>query len=100
MTVEFSPRSIADLQEILEFVARFNPQAAVRLIDGLEERCMKLAEFPAVGTRRDDLSRGMRVLSHGSYAIYFVQKTDDVVLIARVLHSARDVKPIDFRPSL
>jgi toxin ParE1/3/4 len=98
MKVEYSPRAIADLQEILEFVAQYNPHAAVRLIDSLEERCTKLATSPAVGTMRDDLVRGLRALSHGSYVIYFAKQTEKLVRIVRILHGARDVKPIDFRP--
>ena len=99
MKVEFSPRAIRDLQDILEFVARDNPQAAVRLIDRLEERCQGLARMPAVGTRRDDLAPGLRALSHGKYVVCFTAQTEQLLRIVRVLHGARDVRPIDFRPS-
>jgi plasmid stabilization system protein ParE len=88
MTLEFSPRAVADLQDILEFVARQNPQAAVRLVT-----------MPAVGTRRDDLAPGIRALSHGNYVIYFVAQAEAILRIVRVLHGARNVQPIDFRPN-
>jgi toxin ParE1/3/4 len=98
MKAEFSPRAIRDLQEILEHIARDNPQAAVRLIDRLEATCLRLPQSPKVGTRRDDLASGLRALSHGSYVIYFVEQTEEILRIARVMHGARDVKPIDFKP--
>ena len=100
MKVKFSPRAVADLHEILEFVAQYNPQAAVRLIDSLESRCMGLSKSPAVGTLREDLARGLRALSHGSYVIYFVQQTEESLRIVRVVHGALDVKPTDFRPTV
>jgi plasmid stabilization system protein ParE len=40
----------------------------------------------------------LRALSHGSYVIYFVLQTEESLRIVRVMHGARDVKPIDFRP--
>ena len=100
MTLEFSPRAVADLQEILEFVARQNPQAAVRLVDRLEETCRGLVTMPAVGTRRNDLAPGIRALSHGNYVVYFVAQTETILRIVRVLHGARNVQPIDFRPDI
>jgi toxin ParE1/3/4 len=98
MNVDFSPRAITDLESILEFIAQYNPQAAVRLIDSLEARCEGLAAFPSVGTKRDDLAPGLRALSHGNYVIYFLKETAETLRIVRVFHGARDVKPIDFRP--
>ena len=84
--------------EILDFIGEKNPQAAVRLIDSLEERCLSFSQMPAVGTRRDDLARGLRALSHGSYVIYFVAQTEQTLRIVRIMHGARNVKPADFRP--
>jgi toxin ParE1/3/4 len=99
MKVKFSPRSVADLQEILEYVGKQNPQASVRLINRLEETCKGLSTMPGVGTQREDLAPGLRALSQGSYVIYFVRQTNDLIRIVRVLHGARDVRPADFRPA-
>jgi toxin ParE1/3/4 len=98
MRLIFSPKAVCDLEEILEYVGRDNPVAAVRLIDKLEKRCRSLGGRPAVGTRRDDLAPGLRALSEGRYVIYFLAQTEELLRIVRVLHSARDVRPIDFRP--
>src|SRR5207302_279310 len=98
MKAEFSPRAIGDLQEILEYIGRDNPAAAVRLIDQLEATCLHLAKSPRVGTRRYDLAPGLRALSHGSYVIYFVAQTENVLRIVRIMHGAGDVKLLDFKP--
>jgi toxin ParE1/3/4 len=97
MNVEFSPRARIDMNEILEFVGGKNPQAAVRLLDRLEDTCLGLPAMPGIGTLRDDLARGLRALSHGSYVIYFVVQTEQTLRIVRIMHGSRDIKPEDFR---
>jgi toxin ParE1/3/4 len=98
MRLEYSPNAFADLDGILEFVSRRSPAAAVRLLDGIEATCERLVGMPRAGTMRDELAPGLRSFTHGSYVIYFCCLTEDVLRIVRVMHSARDVKPLDFRP--
>ena len=63
MNVEFTPRALADLRGILEYIAQDKPQAAQRFVSLLEEQCHRLARFPSVGTVRNDLLPSLRVLS-------------------------------------
>jgi toxin ParE1/3/4 len=100
MNVEFAPRARIDMHEILEFVGSKSPRAAVRLLDRLEETCLGLPTMPGIGSRRDDLARGLRALSQGSYVIYFAVQTEQTLRIVRVMHGSRDVKPSDFRPGI
>ncbi|MGA2033462.1 MAG: type II toxin-antitoxin system RelE/ParE family toxin [Thermoguttaceae bacterium] len=79
-----------DLKEILVYVARDKPVAARRLRSALEGVFRVLATNPSIGEARPDLGRGIRVFSFGSYAVYF-RKTRASVVIARVIHGARDV---------
>jgi plasmid stabilization system protein ParE len=99
MNVEFSLRARIDMIEILDFLEGKNPQAAVRLLDRLEDACLSLPSMPGIGTRRDDLAVGLRALSHRSYVIYFAVQTEQTLRIARIMHGSRDVKPSDFRPA-
>jgi toxin ParE1/3/4 len=87
---DFSPRAVADLDEILAFVARDKPLAAVKFVGKLKDRCRLLADFPEMGTRRDDLMSGLRASSIGNYVIYY-RPIESRVRIERVLHAARDV---------
>lgn len=95
MRLDFAPQVVRDLGEILDFVARHNPRAAV---DSLEASCQGLTEMPQAGTRREDLAPGLRAFSHGSYIIYFVRQTERLIRIVRIMHGARHVQPADFRP--
>ena len=49
-----------------------------------------LAHSPLLGTTRDHLERGLRVILHHPYAIYY-RVTEQEITIVRVLHSARDI---------
>lgn len=89
----FSPRSIHDLDEILEYIARDNPDAAEQFISFLEEKCERLSHMPRIGARRDDLAEGLRASPVGHYVIYY-RPTDEGVRIERVLHGARDAEAL------
>ncbi len=46
--------------------------------------------MPGSGVRRDQLARGLRVIVHRAYAIYYLADAVEVVIV-RVIHGARDV---------
>lgn len=45
--------------------------------------------MPGSGAPRDQLARGLRVLFHRAYAIYYLAGAAEVVIV-RVIHGARD----------
>lgn len=90
MRIEFSPESRLDLLEIAAFIARDNPSRARSFVDELAADCARLATQPGVGAARPELGNGARLLPHGRYLIFY-RVDGDVVRIARVLHSARDI---------
>lgn len=85
----FSPSSRDDLREILEYIARDNPGAALRHVERLEEACWMLAKNSQMGTARDDLRPNLRAWSVGKYVIFFRPATDGIDVV-RVVHGARD----------
>lgn len=90
MRLEFSPESQLDLLEIADFIARDNPVRARSFVDELESDCNRLTTQPGIGAPRPELCDGVRMLPHGRYLVFY-RVDDDVVLIVRVLHSARDL---------
>ena len=64
-----SPQAKSDLQEIHAYIAADNRTAADQLIDNFFDHFLRLAEFPELGSRRDDLHPGLRIWPEGSYAI-------------------------------
>jgi toxin ParE1/3/4 len=90
MRLEFSPESQLDLIEIAAFIAQDNPARAKSFVDELEADCGRLVTQPGIGAPRPELGDRVRVLPHGRYLIFY-RPDENVVRIARVLHSARDV---------
>ena len=91
MRVVFAPEALDDLVEIAAYIAEDSPRAARQVAAGLKAKASDLSSmaerFPVIGVR-DGLV--MRRRPHKSYAIFYYLKADKHVVIARILHSARD----------
>ncbi len=86
-----SPEASAVLQEIGDFIARDNLEAAISFVILLNERCNTLITFPGVGRKRDEIKPGYRSISEGEYVIFYRLKTDDAVEVMRIVHGKRDL---------
>ena len=95
MNFLISARARDDLRGIYLTIAEDNPNAADRFIESLKERFQILAQWPLVGSSREDFGIGIRAFSHRNYVIYF-RPVDNVVNIERVLHGARDLDASEF----
>jgi toxin ParE1/3/4 len=85
----FSPLAVADLEGILEYIARDKPRAAMTFVEMLKEKCHILARFPLPGSSREELAPGLRMFPVGNYVIYY-RPEGDGARVERVLHGARD----------
>jgi toxin ParE1/3/4 len=63
---------------------------AARFLAGFEADLRRIQLFPDSGAPRQQLAAGLRVTFHGRYAIYYVQRGRQIVVV-RVLHGSRDV---------
>lgn len=88
-----SPAARTDLQQIRDYISRDDPDAAARVLDQIADRFQMLTRQPLIGSPRDDLIRGLRDFTVGSYVIFYrpPQSPQAVLEIVRILHSARDV---------
>jgi toxin ParE1/3/4 len=87
--IRFTQLAEADLDEIGDYLAADNPDRAVSTVLRLQQACRELAGYPL----RYPLLRGMehrqfRQRLLGPYRI--VYRDGDPVVIARILHGARD----------
>jgi toxin ParE1/3/4 len=90
-----SEKAYDDLLGILRYIARDKPQAAVRLVDTLQQQCEFLARFPESGTTQGDLAPDLRVFSFRGYGIFF-RNLPDRVRIERVLPPGLDITGLSF----
>jgi plasmid stabilization system protein ParE len=97
--VIIAPSAQADLEDIVRYIARHNPDAAVRMGNGLIARAEGLAAFPELGRvvpefRQPDL----REVIHRTFrVIYRVKREGEVVEIVRFWHGARGFPQIPRR---
>lgn len=97
MRVLLSDRSQLDLSEIGDYIATDSPMRAVTFVRELQAACTKIGRMPTAYRLRPELLDGLRSATHKSYVIFFAVVDGDV-LVARVMHGARDIDPSDFDP--
>jgi toxin ParE1/3/4 len=85
-----TPSAELDLQEIWNYVADDNLDAADKLVLGLAETCALLARRPEIGRTRPDLGPDLRSFTHRHYLILY-RVTEDAVEIIRIVHGARNL---------
>jgi plasmid stabilization system protein ParE len=79
------------LEDIFEYIAADNPQAAARTVQGIYERAQDLRRFPQLGARYAASSRHVRVLLYGHYRIAYLIKDDGNIDVLGVFHGALDI---------
>jgi plasmid stabilization system protein ParE len=85
----FSPQAIADLESAVRFIARDNPEAAVRVGNALMDRVLILENFPLIGSPYAKRP-GIRKLVARPYIIYYRPRLDEqCVDILHFWHGAR-----------
>jgi toxin ParE1/3/4 len=87
----FRPAAKADLKDIHDYIHDYSPAAAARFVEQIEAFCMKLTDFPEVGTRRDDWRAGIRTIGFRRRVAVAFEVHEDTVEIARILYGGRDV---------
>ena len=89
-----TPRAEQEIEDIWEYIAGDNIEAADRVLDALETAMFKLAKNPGIGHWREELAdRRHRFVSVYSYLIVYRHETKPLQII-RVRHAARDVQSI------
>jgi toxin ParE1/3/4 len=79
------------LEDIFEYIAQDNPQAAARTVEAIYERAQELLRLPQLGYRYAASSRHVRILLHEQYRIAYLLKEDGSIDILGVFHGALDI---------
>jgi plasmid stabilization system protein ParE len=87
---EFHPEAEGDLNDIWEYLAEDNPEAADRTIDKIVAAIDALVPFPNQGHRRPDLtSRPLRFISVDNYLVAYAPDKKPLWILA-VMHGRRN----------
>ena len=90
MKVTYSPRALAQVDEIFSYIARDNPAAAKTLVARIEHLTALLGNVPRLGRATDHPD--VRILSVPRYPyviFYRILAERDEIRILRVRHTAR-----------
>jgi plasmid stabilization system protein ParE len=87
-----------DLLEAWLFIAEDKPQAADRVVDTIDREARHLLTHPCMGRERPELADGLRSWPTKTPYILFYFVDVEGVVIARVLHHARDIGAADDWP--
>jgi toxin ParE1/3/4 len=79
-----APLAEADLNEILEFISRDKPEAAVRWVQRIRDTCCYLAEHPEIGQSRPEFLTGEFCSSLVGRYVIFYRPIENGIEIARV----------------
>lgn len=72
------------------YIAEDQPINADRYLDKLQDKALKLAEFPDLGRDRPELIEGLKSFPVDRYNLYY-QITDTKLILVRVLPADRDI---------
>ncbi len=89
--ITWTDEALRWLQDIFEYIAPDNPEAAGRTVQGIYDRAQDLARFPEIGYRYTASSRHVRILLYGHYRIAYLVKDDGNVDILGVFHGSLDI---------
>lgn len=82
-----------DIRSIVEYIAAYNPSAAERWIERLDETFTRIAQFPLIGEQVDHLSAGARRHCFGNYLLFYTP-IEGGIRVLRVLHGARRIEDL------
>jgi len=86
-----SPEAARDIEDIWAYIARDSVRAARRVRLGLLAACRRLAQHPALGHRREDLTdKPVLFWPVYSYLIIYNPATEPLEIV-RILHGAQDI---------
>jgi plasmid stabilization system protein ParE len=89
--IEWTAESKRWLQQIYDYIARDNEEAAWQVIRGIYDRVQVLRQFPESGQRYEKYpSRNIRILLYGHYRIAYLIRDDNSIHILGV-HGALDI---------
>ena len=91
-TVDFAPEAKNDLFDLYDYIAdRSSPTRALDYIERIEKTCICLDTLPQLGTRRDDLRPGLRLIGFEHRVLIAFRVSSGSVAILRILYGGRSV---------
>ncbi len=85
----FAPQAVADLEEAVKYIAKDNPEAALRVGNALIDTAGILENFPQLGKSYPKRPGVRRLVSRPYVIFYRINERQQTVEILRYWHGAR-----------
>jgi toxin ParE1/3/4 len=89
--ITWTSEALRWLEDIFEYIAADNPDAASGTVQGIYERAQALAQYPEMGHRYLHSSRNVRIILYGHFRIAYLVRDDGNVDILGVFHGSLDI---------
>ncbi len=90
--IRWTEEAVRWLQEINEYIAQNNPEAAWKVVHGIYDKAQILKAFPEIGYQyRDEPDGEIRILLYGHYKIAYIIK-HDIVEILGIFHGSLEIE--------
>jgi toxin ParE1/3/4 len=93
--IRLSRLARTDILDIWTYVAADNPAAADHVLERIERVLQSISEHPEMGRERSEIMPGLRSFAVMSWVVFY-RIADESVVVARVLHGARDLDELDY----
>jgi len=90
LNLRWTPEAVGDLERLYDFMAAYNPEAALRVVRSLRNAVDQLAVHPRLGTRLEGFDGSeVRRLLVGDHEMRY-RVFEDTVQILRFFHTRED----------
>jgi toxin ParE1/3/4 len=88
MLIEWSPKSLQDLDRIFAYIAQRSERSALNIIDQIERSTLPVAQFPYM-FRSGRIEGTREIVAHPNYIVIY-RVLNDRVRVVGVVHSAQE----------
>lgn len=89
MGYQLRPAAENDIYQIMSYIGRHNPRAALRWQTDIYDAFNLLADMPGLGSQRETRRTTVRMFPRDGYLIFYREQGSGIEVL-RVLHAARD----------
>ena len=90
MNVQWTAKSLSDLERLHEFLAPVNPRAAAKAVQAIVKGAGRLVEHPRIGERLEHYEpREVRRILIGKYELRY-EICDSTIFVLRIWHTRED----------
>ncbi len=94
MILRFTPRALADIEAVAEYIKTRSPKAALRVGQGIAVSIDRLTEHAQLGVLRPLLGVRALAVPRFPYTMYY-RVDEQAVIIVHIRHGARDAPGSD-----